>query len=424
MSGKMKKYWAFNTAIVVMFCFCGLQCGLYQKYLSGPRDPEPLQPAPAGTVTIGGTGYDKISSIQENSNQGFIIGAYSDIFMTDKKGSVISSRSYTDPPFDSLGILLIHEKPDKEYLIVTGISIQNSNIYFKEILNSDESFNLLWRKKFEGIGRYFNDCGYCGSIFKINTAISVTPDQGFIVFGTDDTNVHENRNTWACKIGNSGDTIFLKEKLESSMNFFGSLIECVSDGYVVAATRNDIIFLMKIDLNGIVVWNKQLKVTFPTRNILAQSIKQNTDNGIVIAGGTNPATDAVRDAFIVKTDAEGNLLWSRNYDGSLDHKGSISDASAQSIVATSDGGIVVLGITTDSISLKESDVWLFKVNANGDTLWSRSFGGKNDDYGRCLAPTSDGGYIIGAETESYGAGKSDIWLIKTDSNGNIIPLNR
>jgi predicted secreted protein len=100
----------------------------------------------------------------------------------------------------------------------------------------------------------------------------------------------------------------------------------------------------------------------------------------------------------------------------------MSGASAQSVLPTPDGGVVVLGITTVNLSMNLSDVWLFKVNANGDTLWSRSFGGGNEDYGRVIAPTSDGGFIIGAETESYGSGGSDIWLIKTDASGNLVPL--
>jgi hypothetical protein len=429
MRGKMKKLWIYDAAVVALVCLGGLHCELYQK-ISGPRIPDPVQPAPAGTVTIGGRGdFDRILSIQETSDKGFIIGGYVNtngfqglIIRTNKSGDTLWSKTTFVNPVSFSRVTSIKEIPGQGYQIIANTEDNDSGYVNVGMLKTDLSGNYVWQKTLNSIGKYVNDCGYCGGIFKKNTSVAITPDFGFVVMGTHFYDKNNIKGSWIYKINNSSDTIYENLNIDTSGNLFGSIIECVSDGSVITATRNDTIFLMKLDINGIVLWESQLKVTFQVRNVWAHSIKQTADNGIIIAGGTNPATDAVRDAFLVKTDGSGNLIWSKTYDGSMGHNGSISDASAQSLLPTPDGGVVVLGITTANMSMNLRDVWLFKVNANGDTLWSRSFGGGNDDYGMALAPTSDGGFIIGASTESYGNGASDIWLIKTDASGNLVPL--
>jgi hypothetical protein len=93
-------------------------------------------------------------------------------------------------------------------------------------------------------------------------------------------------------------------------------------------------------------------------------------------------------------------------------------------VQSTDGGYVIAGYT-DSYGVGGYDVFLIKTDTSGDTLWTRTFGGSNGDFGYSVQQTSDGGYVITGLTESYGAGSSDVYMIKTTAGGSpVMPLDQ
>ncbi len=139
-------------------------------------------------------------------------------------------------------------------------------------------------------------------------------------------------------------------------------------------------------------------------------VRQTSDDGYIIAGGNLPHEKDYNDAYLVKTDIYGQIEWTRNYGGDD------SDGFAVAL-PTNDGGYVALG-TTDSYGAGRQDVYLVKISGSGDEVWRKTFGGLQDDRGRSLIKSPNGGYLILADTKSSGAGGRDVYLIKVDDSGN------
>ncbi len=166
-------------------------------------------------------------------------------------------------------------------------------------------------------------------------------------------------------------------------------------------------WLVKTDVDGNMEWSQ----TYGGANSdIGFSIVQTSDGGYAIAGETDSYGAGGTDFWLVKTDVDGNVEWNQTYGGTYyDH--------GRFLVQTTDGGYAITGgITYDPY---HSDVWLVKTDADGNQMWNRTYGGGGFDDGYSLVQTSDGGYAITGPTYSYGAAQADFWLVKTDTNGNL-----
>jgi hypothetical protein len=109
--------------------------------------------------------------------------------------------------------------------------------------------------------------------------------------------------------------------------------------------------------------------------------------------------------------AQPDSLWSRTYGG--DHHD-----GCNSLVQTANGGFALAGSTSSFGT--GGDFWLVRTDANGDSLWSRTYGGQDYDYCNSLLQTADGGFALAGVTESFGAGDHDFWMVRTDENGDSL----
>jgi hypothetical protein len=255
---------------------------------------------------------------------------------------------------------------------------------------------------------------YGGTNWDWAYSVQQTSDGGYIVAGY----------TWSFSVGYydifliktdaNGNVIWAKTYGGASFDWATSVQQTSDGGYIVAGATwsfgagNGDIFLIKTDANGNLQWAKTYGGTFGE---YARSVQQTSDGGYIVAGNTSSFGAGAVDIFLIKTDANGNMQWAKTYGG-------IYTDSATSVQQTSDGGYIVAGATW-SFGAGNGDFFLIKTDANGNIIWAKTYGGTSYDLATSVQQTSDGGYIVAGFTTSFGAGYYDIFLIKTDANGNI-----
>jgi hypothetical protein len=221
-------------------------------------------------------------------------------------------------------------------------------------------------------------------------------------------------DVWLIKTDGNGSMVWDKTFWTTDWSFGFSVQQTTDGGYILTGetaynyeTDAGDVWLIKTDDNGNKVWDK----TFGgIKQDLGYSVQQTSDGGYIIVGITAYDYHAwTGDVWLIKTDRNGNKVWDKTFGGTQYDEG-------RSVQQTSDGGYIITGVTF-SKGKGENDVWLIKTDENGETEWDTTFGGKSYDYGYSVQQTADGGFIITGETMSKGKGEFDVWLIKTDENG-------
>jgi len=268
------------------------------------------------------------------------------------------------------------------------------------LIKTDEFGNLQWAKAY---GRTGADLAF---------SVQQTSDGGYIVAGYTTSFGAGGADFFVVKTYANGNIQWAKTYGGTGADTAWSVQQTSDGGYIVAgyttsfgAGNNDI-FLIKTDANGDVQWAKAYGGAGDDR---AYSVQQTSDGGYIVAGETRSFGAGGSDIFLIKTDEFGNVQWAKTYGGT-------NNEWAYSVQQTSDGGYIVAG--TRRISLNY-DIFLIKTDANGNVQWAKTYGGGGEDRAYSVQQTSDGGYIVAGRTGSFGAGGSDIFLIKTDANGNI-----
>jgi hypothetical protein len=193
-----------------------------------------------------------------------------------------------------------------------------------------------------------------------------------------------------------------------------SLIQTSDGGYAIAGYTISFgaggadVYVVKLDAHGNLQWTTTIG---GKKEDVGTSLIQTSDGGYAIAGITTSFSAGEADVYVVKLDAKGNLQWTKTIGGKKEDVGN-------SLIQTSDGGYVIAGSTT-SFGAGEADVYVVKLDAHGNLQWTKTIGGKGWDAGLSLIQTADGGYAIAGETYSFGAGERDVYVVKLDANGNL-----
>ena len=204
------------------------------------------------------------------------------------------------------------------------------------------------------------------------------------------------------------ETLFLDvEFAPTSIGFRESVISFVSD----AKSGRSSLPIRGTGLQGAITTFERI---FTDQYGGTGSVAQTSDGGYILGGSATLPSAFYSSFYVAKADSFGEIRWSKSFSyGSYDGNNSVAK-----ILQTSDGGYIVLGNTT-STGANGADVYLAKLDPNGQVVWQKTYGGQRDDNASSIVKTT-GGYMIAGSTMSYGDGSADIYVIKVDDSGNEI----
>lgn len=292
----------------------------------------------------------------------------------------------------------VQQTADGGYIIAgstnSSISAGFQDVY---LVKTDIYGTLQWSKSFGAAG---NDFAW---------TVKQTTDAGYIVTGwMASTSVQNDFDIYLVKTNSSGDTLWTKTLGGTGWDHGNAGFQTTDGGYFICGYIDDYFSFEKTDGNGNMLWEKIIG----GGNGFAFSAQQTTDGGFIIAGETTSIGAGATDIYLVKTDGSGNIIWAKAYGGTGDEYG-------WAVQQTWDGGYIVAG-NTNSFGAGMSDVYLIRTNAAGDTLWTRTYGGTDEDNGYAVRQTADHGFVVAGETQSFGAGNYDSYFLKADSAGNLL----
>lgn len=302
---------------------------------------------------------------------------------------------------------------DRAYLI------QNTNDGGYIIVGTSQSFNLdlesadLWILKLDSEGEIEWQKTYSGESFNY-LSIEQTSDGGYFIGGRYSWTPDFSFYIWdflVLKLNSMGD-IDWQGTFHIRTNGDTRFITQTSDGgYIVTgyidSDTNRDLWVKKLNSGGDVEWQKTYK---GSDNDNSSYIQQTLDGGYILTGSTM-SPGAGNDVLVLKLSPLGDIDWQRTYGGS-------DNDSAYYIQQSSDGGYIVGGNTL-SFGAGEEDCWILKLDQYGDIDWQRTYGGEKEDLAYSIQQTNDRGYIVGGSTLSFGAVEEDCWILKLSALGEI-----
>ena len=281
--------------------------------------------------------------------------------------------------------------------------------------------NKVWSKLYgDGAEDFFN-------------AVTPTDDGGFVAVGYSYGNPGQ-ADYWIVKINGNGDKVWSKLYGGSGFDQPSAVIRTTDGGYVVAGYSSSIdgdvvgghgfgsydVWVIKIDANGNKLWAKTYG---GSGHDFAGDVIATPDGGYLIVGGAGSTDGDISgnlgnsDMWAIRLDANGNKLWAKNFGGSLSE-------AANAVAADANGGFILAGSSIDNYG--NSDAVVVKLDASGNKQWTKTLGGSGYDFVNDITVAADGGYlVVGAAGSNDGdfstnKGSYDVWAIKLDVNGNKV----
>lgn len=303
----------------------------------------------------------------------------------------------------------VKQTEDGGFIIVGGTESYGNGSADVWLIKTDAEGNELWNKTFGGK--------------KIEYGIEVmqTDDKGYLILGTIN-NFDDKNDVWLIKTDPDGNELWNKTIAGPEGDIAFSIRQTSDDGFIIVGGTNSFgqgdtdVWLIKTDPNGTEQWNR----TFGGNLIdVGHAVEQTSDGGFILVGATTETSHYSDDIWVIKTNKTGILEWNRTYGGSKTEE-------ATDILINPDGSYIVVGSTQSygvdgvgPVGYLTDNIWMLKLDSSGTELWNRTYGGALIEYGIGVQPTDDGGYVIAGVTGLYMGERFDIMLIKTDPSGKM-----
>ncbi len=358
--------------------------------------------------TLGGSADDAAYDMKVTSDGGFILAGYTkskgsggaDVWVVklDAAGNVQWDRTFGGSGDDEAGGVV--QTHDGGYAIAaykTNASAQRE----AWIIRLDKDGNKVWDKTYGG-----------NQVWDLPGQHIIETKTGDYVFAG--YKMNSNEYGWIFAVDSSGNKIWGKtlggDPLHSG---FTNVIQTVDGGYAATGFRQNgtihglsDVWLVKFNADGGVKWQKMYDTNTNEGGI---DLIETLDTDFLIVG--NKAEDSNPDIWIIKVDKDGKQQWDNSF-------GSPGYDRMNSIEQTSDTGYIMAGFRNGT-DWYTGHAWLIKLDKDGNKLWDRVFAGSGDDVPFAVHQMPDGGYVFAGFTTSKGSCGRDMWIVKTDANGNV-----
>lgn len=329
-----------------------------------------------------------------------------------KKQSLVLLLFFSVTFYSSSGQLMFQKTYDANFYTGLAMPLQENGYILMGIINFQSIYDLgLVKVNMAGDTTWSRKIGE--NTVNNNTMRygRETNDGGFIFTGTRDLT-----STSLLKTDGNGNTLWYRNYWSDTNGWW---VEQTSDGgYIIAgkvkivvAVPYDNVHLIKTDAAGDTLWTRTFGNSSASQ--VGLCVKQTVDGGYIVAGNTGMGS-GMSDYYLIKTNSAGNLVWSKTYGGTgID--------GAFSVLQTSDGGYMVGGQSSSFSAGGYTDLYLIRTDSAGNLQWSKTYGGAFTDAFSGMAPTTDGGFIIAGYSTSFSANThTDTYLIRIDATGNVL----
>jgi len=384
---------------------------------------------------MGNAGYIGPYSIQQTHDGGYIMAGYTttygaggnDVYLvkTNSSGAILWTKTFGGTSDDFA--FSVQQTTDRGYIVAgstASFGAGGNDVY---LIKTDSTGTYQWSKTY---GKAGDEFGY---------SVQQTLEGGYIINGFTNSMGSWYSDQYLIKTNSIGDTLWTKVFGGGTYNHFASFIvqQTLDGGYIssgIAYPSGGVEgqgspYLIKTNANGNKLWSKNY--TYGNQYLAIYSLQQTSDKGYMMAGSyvAGFSADSASGIILLKTDSLGTPLWGKTFDGEGDD--ALISLHCPSVQQTSDHGYITTGTYEDNSSNYNNFIFLVKTDSTGTLKWSNTFTSSTDltknfdDEGFWVHQTKDGGYMV-AGTSSIGADVYSIYnpyLIKTDANGHTSGCN-